>query len=63
VDVSCGGLFFCTLFGGCVTDDGSVCNDFIGSGEFLDEVMDLRDVDLFELFWICEIGDLTSTRD
>jgi hypothetical protein len=46
-----------------MTDDSTVGDNFIGSGEFLDKVMDLRGVDLFDLFGVREIGDLRLTRD
>lgn len=58
VNVSCGWLFLCARFGGCMADNRSIGDNFIGSGEFLDEFLNFRNVNFFNLFGIWEICDL-----
>jgi hypothetical protein len=52
VNVSCWWLFLGAWFRGCMADNRGVCDDFVGSCEFLDEFLNFRNVNFFNLFSI-----------
>ena len=62
VDIACGGLFSTPFFGFSLTHYIAVDDYFIRSSQFLDELFDLRVINLFNLFLISKVRYLSSDK-